>query len=689
MDASAPALRADLSIIEQTFRGEKSYVVKDITAQKYFRFGATEVQVMKCFDGKRTPQEVAVALAEQGLRISVQAIEAFARKLSSAGFLERTLAERSTLQMERLRAERQQRRRPRLFHGELLRMRWSFGDPDALLARVLPYIRWMFTPGFVAASAVMFAAYFAILVAYWTDYRAALASMYTLHTITIESVVVLWCTGLVVVLIHELGHGFTCKYFGGEVRELGFMLLYFQPAFYCNVSDAWSFPARRARLWVTAAGTWIQLIVASLAAMTWRTTKADSLVSMIAVAAMLIGGAMTVLTNMNPLLPLDGYFALTDWLEIPNLRQRALGHFSWWVRHRVFRLELPEPPATPHERKVFMIYGGLATAYISGLFFVLSLWSFGKARSAFGWLGAVAVLAAILFLLRGRLAEWGHLAALWLRARRAAMRASRPARRIAAAGVVVLVVVLLVPWTLTTGGTFVVHPVATSVLVAPDSGVVGGVFADEGTRVAVGTPLVQIVDRALDSQMLSASRAVDSLSVAESAARAGGRVADAELLAAAGQAAVAQLEALEARASQLTLRAITAGDVVTPRPVELVGRVVQPGDRLIQVAALDTVEVRVELGGGGATRIRPGQRIHLFSFADAEHPWTGRVTDVSAAGGVAGPSQGTVEARVRLAARPGWNPGVRGMASVELGRSIVLGALVWKIRQVVRGDLWL
>src|ERR1044071_3994746 len=124
MGASAPALRSDLSIIEQTFRGEKSYVVKDVAAQKYFRFGATEVSVMKCFDGRRTPQEIAIALAEQGIRISAQAIEGFARNRSTAGFLERTLAERSTLQMERLRAERNNRRRPRLFRGELLRMRW-------------------------------------------------------------------------------------------------------------------------------------------------------------------------------------------------------------------------------------------------------------------------------------------------------------------------------------------------------------------------------------------------------------------------------------------------------------------------------------------------------------------------------------------------------------------------------------
>ena len=80
--------------------------MKDLAAQKYFRFGSTEVRVMRCFDGRRTPSEIARVAHDEGLRISAQAVEGFARKLASAGFLERSVAERTTLQLERLRAER-------------------------------------------------------------------------------------------------------------------------------------------------------------------------------------------------------------------------------------------------------------------------------------------------------------------------------------------------------------------------------------------------------------------------------------------------------------------------------------------------------------------------------------------------------------------------------------------------------
>src|SRR5215207_821031 len=142
-----PRLREDLTIVEQVFRGETGYVVKDPATQKYFRFRPVEIGVMRCFDGRRSPDEIAAALAEQGLKLTARTIEAF----------ERTLAERTTLELERIRADRRRRRRPALFRGELLRMRWSLGDPDQLFDRILPHIRWMFTPAFVAVSVAMFA----------------------------------------------------------------------------------------------------------------------------------------------------------------------------------------------------------------------------------------------------------------------------------------------------------------------------------------------------------------------------------------------------------------------------------------------------------------------------------------------------------------------------------------------------
>jgi putative peptide zinc metalloprotease protein len=686
MSAATPCLRADLSIVEQTYRGATSFVVKDLAAQKYYRFGANEIRVMRCFDGRRTLAEVARMLHDGGMRVSVAAVEGFARKLAGSGFLERSIEERTTLQLERLRAERQKRHRPKLFRGEILRMRWSFGDPDALLSRTLPVIRWMFTPAFIVASLVLFAAYCLILGEGWQTFTAALSATYSLHSLTLGRALLFWLMAGVVILIHELGHGFTCKYFGGEVRELGFMLLYFQPAFFCNVSDAWSFPARRARLWVTAAGTWIQVVLASLAAIVWWAAAPGTVVADAAIAVMVVGGVTTVLTNANPLLPLDGYFALSDWMEIGNLRHRAFAHLRWWIRQHAFRLESPEPPATARERRVFLVYAALASIYIAGLFAFMAVLAYGWVQRALGAAGAICMIVALAIATRKTIVEWTR--TLLLAARAARARRSR-FTRIAAVTAFALVALMLAPWSLTTTGQFMMAPTLTQTIAAPDTGVVADVFVSAGERVAVGAPLLRLVDRELDQDLLIAGRAIDSLSRAELVARSSGAAGDASRLAAERNAAAAALAALEGRSSRLTIRALAAGTVATPRPEELSGRRVLAGDSLLTLITSDTVELRIALPRAGSVRVHAGQVVHAVSYADVAHPWTGEISAVatSADPGTAGAA--SVEVRARRVADEAWRVGSSGEASIVLRRSTVFGALWWKARQLLRTDFLL
>ena len=124
-------------LVEQTYRGEQSYIVKDPTTQKYFRFRPVEAMVMQSLDGERTAEEAAAALPEQGIKVERRRRSRRSPGSSRRmGLCERTLRERSVLLMERLRAERRARLRSRpLFQGNILRMRWSVGDPDELLNR--------------------------------------------------------------------------------------------------------------------------------------------------------------------------------------------------------------------------------------------------------------------------------------------------------------------------------------------------------------------------------------------------------------------------------------------------------------------------------------------------------------------------------------------------------------------------
>jgi putative peptide zinc metalloprotease protein len=438
---------------------------------------------------------------------------------------------------------------------------------------------------------------------------------------------------------------------------------------------------------VTAAGGWIQLVMASVAAIVWWVAAPGTLVANVAVATMLVGGASTLLTNANPLLPLDGYFAFTDWMEIPNLRLRAFAHFRWWVRRTLLRLEEPEPAATPRERRVFLIYGALGTAYITSLFVFLVFLLVGWARGAFGVIGGVSVALLLAMLLRKRIAGWMRALVLTVRARRDALRRMRRPARIAL--VVAVLVLLLVPWTLTSSGAFVVGAVDARAVTAADSGVVAQLFVGEGMRVEAGTPLLRVVDADLERSALAAGRTVDSLAVAESAARSAGHAADAARLAAQRAAAEATLAGIDRRIADLTLRATATGIVMTPHAEELIGRRVSAGDTLLTLAASDSVELRIALAGAGATRVRAGQVVHVISYADPYTPWTSYVADVATSGIARGQGDGAVEVRVRRPAGDAWRPGAVGEASVELARSNVLGALWWNARQMLRVDLLL
>jgi putative peptide zinc metalloprotease protein len=351
-----PRLRPDLVLVEQTYRGEQSFIVKDPTAGKYFRFRPLEIAVMRSLDGRRTPAEAAAELVERGIKVSAVAVSRFAEKLKTMGLCERTLRESSVLLMERLRAQRRKRLRPGMFQGDILRLRWSVGDPDRLMDRTMPYLRFFFTRGFLTVSVALFVIYLVILGLKWSEFAAAMATVYLLRA-SLGDYVLLWAVTMVIVAVHELAHGYTCKYFGGKVHEIGAMLFYFELAFFCNVNDAWTFPERRARLWVTAAGSWIEMVVAGIAAIIWWLAAPGTAASDVALAFVMVGGLAAVLVNLNPLIPLDGYYALSDWLEVPNLRQRAFGHVAWLLRTRVLGQDLPMPPADEREQRIFLLYG--------------------------------------------------------------------------------------------------------------------------------------------------------------------------------------------------------------------------------------------------------------------------------------------------------------------------------------------
>ena len=164
-------------------------------------------------------------------------------------------------------------------------------------------------------------------------------------------------------ILHEFGHGLSCKHFGGECHEMGVMFLVLTPCLYCNVSDSWMLPNRWHRAAIGAAGMYVELVLASICTFIWWFTE-PGLLNYICLNVMFISSVSTVMFNANPLLRYDGYYILSDVLEIPNLRQKASTILNRKLGAWCLGLEEPEDPFLPQRKQwLFATYTVASAIY--------------------------------------------------------------------------------------------------------------------------------------------------------------------------------------------------------------------------------------------------------------------------------------------------------------------------------------
>jgi putative peptide zinc metalloprotease protein len=344
-----PKLREDLVVSIQQMAGETYYVIKDPDRGTYFRFREAERFITEQLDGETSIETVQQRTeAEFGVRLSMETLHGFLFNLSQAGILEsRKRKGRSS--------GRQRKQRKPWIRGNMLYLRFPAFDPDRLFTRLLPKVWFFHTPAFIILSAALILAAVGVTATHLGEISQDVDRLYQASAIPL-----IMLTVFIVVGAHEFAHGLTCKHFGGEVHELGFLLIYFQPAFYCNVSDAWLFPEKSKRLWVGFAGPFFELFLWSIATFLWLITNVDTLINFIALIVMTSSGIKT-LFNFNPLIKLDGYYLLSDYLEVPNLRRRAFRYIGdGFKRLSGAVIEEMEPPSA-RERRIYLSYGLIAT----------------------------------------------------------------------------------------------------------------------------------------------------------------------------------------------------------------------------------------------------------------------------------------------------------------------------------------
>lgn len=267
----------------------------------------------------------------------------------------------------------------------LLRMRLF--DPTRLLDRIEPWLRPLFSRAGLLAWVVGVAAGAFLCVVNFPQLRSeALARAASPQMLWLA-----WLSFPVIKAIHELSHALAVRRFGGEVHEVGLSLMFLTPAPYVDASAANSFVRRSHRVVVSAAGIMTELLIAAFAAAVWLAVQ-PGVVRDLALATLLICSVSTLLFNGNPLLRLDGYYVLSDALDLPNLAARSN---AWWTAcaYRLARGQQSVPPATlaAGELKWLVLYSPASWLFRLGLLFALVTWIGGKSW-LLGWTVALGLL---------------------------------------------------------------------------------------------------------------------------------------------------------------------------------------------------------------------------------------------------------------------------------------------------------
>ena len=310
-----PRLRCDLVVSRQETPGGVVFVVKDPSVGRFVRFREPEYFIAQQLDGETSLDEVRRRGEQQfGAALPEATLQQFTQKLQTLGLLDQP-----TEQAQRQHALSPKRGRIR---GNIFYLRFKVFDPDQFFEAALPKLSFLFTSQFAWFSAITILVAIGLTISNWAELHHSFARLYR-----VQSILLAWFTLLGIVIGHEFAHGLTCKRFGGKVHEVGFMLIYLQPAMYCNVSDAWMFPEKGKRLLVTLAGAWFELFCWALATLFWRVTDPATLLNYLALVVATTLGIKS-LFNLNPLIKLDGYYLLSDYLDVPNLRRNAFRHIS-------------------------------------------------------------------------------------------------------------------------------------------------------------------------------------------------------------------------------------------------------------------------------------------------------------------------------------------------------------------------
>ncbi|QDV88651.1 hemolysin D [Stieleria magnilauensis] len=343
--------RPDLTSSRHRYQGTGYWVLKEPVGLQYFRFHDEEYFILNMLDGHVSLQQIKDGFEQRFApqKITFGDLQQFIGMLHRSGLVISNSPGQGKALRHRGRKKKNKEMMGKMANVFALRFRGF--DPERILNAILPWFGWMFTVPALLFFVGLFVAASLMLA---TQYETVYARLPTFQQFfAADRWLILAATMAIVKVLHEFGHGLSCKKFGGECHEIGFMLLVFTPCLYCNVSDSWMLPNKWKRVWIGAGGIYVEMILASLAAFVWFLTESGTTLNDLCLNMMFLNVVSTILVNGNPLLRFDGYYILMDMLEIPNLRQKSTEVLKRWFQKTCLGLELQDDPFLPTRGRVY------------------------------------------------------------------------------------------------------------------------------------------------------------------------------------------------------------------------------------------------------------------------------------------------------------------------------------------------
>lgn len=380
-----PQLAPHARIQRHVYRQQVWYVVQDQAGGRFHRLSPEAYALVVSMDGKKTVQviwEQANSSATQDLHTQNEVVDLLVQ-LHAADLLQVDVTPDAAALFERYKKKKRETLKQWLVNPMSLKI--PLVNPDAFLSYWVPRLAWCFGRFGAAIWLVVVIPALLMAVQHWGELTNNISD----NVLSSSNLLVMAAVFPFVKLLHELGHGFAAKVWGGSVSQMGLMFLVFAPAPYVDASSSSAFPSKYQRAVVAAAGMLVELFVAAIAMYVWLLTE-PGIVRAVAFNTMVIAGVSTLIINGNPLLRYDAYYIFSDLIEIPNLAQRGQKYLTWLWDYHIFGACDQEPShESPSEKRWLFFYTPLAWCYrtfvtlsiilfIAGEFFIfgvlLALW---------------------------------------------------------------------------------------------------------------------------------------------------------------------------------------------------------------------------------------------------------------------------------------------------------------------------